>query len=279
MPYAALSVGERDAPPEISLELDSPELALAYDRLSDRQFNHGKVLIAALWPRLGERVLDVGCGTGRLGAYVAGLLGPEGSVVGIDPLPLRVRLALGRHERFEALVGRGEQLPFAAASFDAAYLNSVLHWIDDKQQALSELARVLRKGARLAVNSADADRPHQSGQLVRDAMIAEGLYDAAHASALSTHYRVNARALLFLLRTAGFVNVQVRAHTFIDRIDGVDDVFAWSSSSSFGNFLAGLDDRQRARVRARLSRVLATMRGPEGILLERHLVFATAQRP
>ena len=77
----------------ISLELDSPELAATYDETSLRQFNHGKLLIAALRPRPGERVLDVGCGTGRLGAYVADLVAPDGEVVGIDPLPLRIDLA------------------------------------------------------------------------------------------------------------------------------------------------------------------------------------------
>jgi len=79
----------------VSLDLDSPELAATYDQVSVRQFNHGKVLIGALGIKPGERVLDVGCGTGRLGAYVAGLVAPAGSVVGVDPLPLRVALGHG----------------------------------------------------------------------------------------------------------------------------------------------------------------------------------------
>ena len=62
----------------VSLELDSPELAATYDQTSLRQFNHGKVLIQALDPKSGERVLDIGCGTGRLGEHVANLVGPTG---------------------------------------------------------------------------------------------------------------------------------------------------------------------------------------------------------
>jgi 2-polyprenyl-3-methyl-5-hydroxy-6-metoxy-1,4-benzoquinol methylase len=77
-------------PRAVSFELDSPELASTYEQVSTRQFNHGKLLIASLAPRPGERVLDVGCGTGRLGDYVAQLVAPCGEVLGVDPLPLRV---------------------------------------------------------------------------------------------------------------------------------------------------------------------------------------------
>ena len=57
-------------PSDVSLALDSHELASTYERVSTRQFDHGKVLIAALGPRPGERALDIGCGTGRLGTLV-----------------------------------------------------------------------------------------------------------------------------------------------------------------------------------------------------------------
>jgi len=279
--YAELSRGKTatETRPQISLELDSRELALTYDLVSDRQFEHGKVLVAALRLKPGERVLDVGCGTGRLGAYVAEQVAPHGQVYALDPLPLRVELATGRHEGLYASVGRGEDLSaFASDSFDAAYLNSVLHWIDDKALALAEVARVLRPGGRLAVNSADADRPHQSGQLIREALRELGMHAAARLSALGTRYRVNARALSRLLRDAGFVNSQVQAHTFVDAIRDVDDVFAWSQSSSFGNFLSALSVAERARVRDHLARKLERMRDHGQVELERYLVFASAQK-
>jgi len=263
----------------VSLQLDSPELASTYEQVSVRQFNHGKVLVASLKLQPGERVLDVGCGTGRLGEYVANLVAPSGRVLGIDPLPLRIEIAAAKHPLFEASVGRAEDLSaFGDASFDAVYLNSVFHWVSDKEKALREIFRVLKPGGRFAVNSADAERAHQSAQLVREAVLEEGLTDAAAASGFGTNYRVSAAALARLLEGAGFSAVSVRGHTFVDDVRDVDDLFAWSSSSSFGNFLSDLDNAQRARVRKRLSHKLDGLRTKEGIKLERHLVFASGEK-
>jgi arsenite methyltransferase len=262
----------------VSLNLDSAALASTYDEVSVRQFNHGKILIAELALKSGERVLDIGCGTGRLGAYVADLVVPQGEVLGIDPLPLRIDLAARKNPRFKASVGRAEDLSaFAEASFDAAYANSVFHWVADKPKALREARRVLKSGGRFGVNSANADRLHQSATLVQEAVLEEGLEhsDAAHAA--GTHYRVNASELERLLKDAGFQDIRVTPHTFIDEVSGADDVFAWSKSSSFGNFLSDLEPTQLARVRERLSKKLEALRTPSGIKLERYLVFATAR--
>jgi arsenite methyltransferase len=264
----------------VSLSLDSEELANTYERVGTRQFEHGKILIDALAPASGERALDVGCGTGRLGAEVARRVAPGGSVIGIDPLPLRVEIASGKHPAFRAVVGQAEDLSqFEDGSFDFVYMNSVLHWIEDKARALGELHRVLRAGGRVGVNSADARRPHQSAELARRAARAAGFGDAAVANAFGTTYRVDGEALARLLVSAGFVDVDVAEHTFVDTLSGADDLLAWSQSSSFGNFLAGASSEQVERLRAALELELEALRTPRGIRLERYLVFATARRP
>jgi arsenite methyltransferase len=101
----------------------------------------------------------------------------------------------------------------------------------------------------------------------------------AAANGFGTNFRVTGPELQGLLGDAGFEDVQVSPHTFVDDLAGVDDLIAWSTSSSFGNFLSDLDGEQRGRVRDRLARKLETRRTKDGLRLERYLVFAIARKP
>src|SRR5262249_44510899 len=76
-----------------SFAYDNRYLAETYDRLSDMQFEAGKQLVRHFGDLDGARVLDVGCGTGRLARWMVELVGPGGSVVGIDPLAERISIA------------------------------------------------------------------------------------------------------------------------------------------------------------------------------------------
>ncbi|MFL9829074.1 class I SAM-dependent methyltransferase, partial [Rhodoplanes sp. SY1] len=110
MTIPSLSADPRPAG-TVNLALDSPDLAATYDRTSDPQFKHGLALIEPLSIAPGERVLDLGAGTGRLAAHVADLVGPSGNVTAVDPLPLRIEHARAKGRgNIEALVGRAEDL-------------------------------------------------------------------------------------------------------------------------------------------------------------------------
>jgi SAM-dependent methyltransferase len=92
-----------------------------------------------------ERVLDLGCGTGRLTACLQ-----AATVVGID----RARGMLGQARLRGLMLVRGDvqALPFAAASFDAAVSTDSVFAGLDWERAFGECARVLRGGAPLVVH-------------------------------------------------------------------------------------------------------------------------------
>lgn len=265
--------------PAISFEHDTPELAEIYDQTSDRQFEHGKnVLIASLDLQPGEDVLDVGAGTGRLAEHVASIVGPSGRVVAVDPLPLRVDLARRRaNGRFEVGVAQAEDLSaFADESFDAVYLNSVFHWIEDKPRALAEARRVLRKGGRIALNTQNPDRPHELRHLIGEAVVAAGLPFSAEQ--VQPTVGVPRTELEPLLTAAGFVDYAATLHSFDSLYSEVDELIALSTSSSFGNFLAVLSDEERARLRLAIEQLVEPKRASGGFRLTRYLTFLTARK-
>jgi ubiquinone/menaquinone biosynthesis C-methylase UbiE len=101
----------------------------------------------------GERVLDLGSGSGMDAFAAAVQVGPQGSVVGVDITPEQLRKAerLARDEHVSFRRARIEALPFDAGSFDVVISNGVVNLSSDKRRAFAEAARVLRPGGRLAL--------------------------------------------------------------------------------------------------------------------------------
>jgi ubiquinone/menaquinone biosynthesis C-methylase UbiE len=115
--------------------------------------HRGTVELAGIRP--GERILDVGCGPGRLALVAATTAGPRSEVCGIDPAPEMVELARRRAARarvparFE--VGVIEALPFPDEHLDVVLSSLMLHHLPDelKRRGLAEIHRVLKPAGRL----------------------------------------------------------------------------------------------------------------------------------
>jgi ubiquinone/menaquinone biosynthesis C-methylase UbiE len=122
-------------------------------------------LLEALAPQPGEIVLEVGPGTGYYTLTVA----PAVERLHIFDLQQQMldhtmrRAAQAGLDNVEPRQGDAHSLPYADATFDAAYLVTVLGEIPDQEAALRELRRVLRPGGRVVVGELFGD-PHMVGE-------------------------------------------------------------------------------------------------------------------
>ena len=118
-----------------------------------------------LAPKPGQRVLEVGPGTGYYALNVAGWLEPDGALEVLDVQQemldhtMRRAHALGI-SNIVPTPGDAQALPYPDGYFDAAYLVATLGEVPDKGRALSELRRVLERGGRLVVGEVLLD-PHR----------------------------------------------------------------------------------------------------------------------
>lgn len=263
-----------------TLVLDTPELAQKYEVLSDKQFEHGKLLIADLALQPGERVLDVGSGTGRLAVYAADLVGAAGSVVGVDPLPLRIEIAERKSRDIPNLhfaVASAEDLSrFPDDHFDVVYLNSVFHWLADKRTALREIARVLKRGGRLALTSASKEQPHTLQIVLKELFEQDPFRHFDGNASDSPGFKLDVNETRSLLAEAGFNVISSEIKTFVDYFDEPHTVIDFSASSSFGNFLSALPEPIKQQANLAIQLILDRYRTPKGIELTRNLIFTLA---
>jgi trans-aconitate 2-methyltransferase len=127
--------------------------AAAYDDLSDPMFEWGMAVLETLPLKGGERVLDAGCGSGRLTEELLGRL-PAGEVVALDSSPEMLEQARQRLSRFgerveyvEASLQDFELADFKSANpVDGIFSNAVFHWVPDHAAMFRCLHAALKPG-------------------------------------------------------------------------------------------------------------------------------------
>jgi trans-aconitate 2-methyltransferase len=161
--------------------------AAKYHRISDPQLAWGRTIAARLAPVAGERILDLGCGTGRLTEEIAAT--PGIFVVGLDRSAAMLQEAAARHERGQTSISDssrnsgpivalsppaapkwgqtpaldsystlayvqadGVALPFVEA-FDAVFSAATFHWIPDHDRLFATIHLALKKGGRLVAQA------------------------------------------------------------------------------------------------------------------------------
>jgi len=155
---------------EAEQEFELPAVARGLDfneataRMLERMYKtpevelHRALVLHSMALRAGEVVLDVGSGPGFLAENMAAIVGSSGVVSGIDQSEPMVALARERcrdQDWVDIQVGEATGLPYQDGIFDAAVATQVYEYVEDVDQALRELFRVLRPGGRAFVVDTD----------------------------------------------------------------------------------------------------------------------------
>ncbi|HEX5589757.1 MAG TPA: methyltransferase domain-containing protein, partial [Candidatus Limnocylindrales bacterium] len=168
--------------------------ARTYDRIADPMHRWGLEVLDRLPLRGDERVLDAGCGSGRVTEALAERL-PRGRVVALDASPAMLDEARRRLARF------GDRIEFVHADLgrpipildpvDAILSTATFHWVPDHDALFRNLAAVLRPGGRLVAQCGGAGNIEGLRRIVRT--VGDG-FDAARnfATPLATAARLDA---------------------------------------------------------------------------------------
>jgi ubiquinone/menaquinone biosynthesis C-methylase UbiE len=266
-----------------SFAYDSRELAETYDRLSDLQLESGEELVRRMGDLDGARVLDVGCGTGRLARWIASdVVGPSGRVVGVDPLAERIAIARAhaRDVRFE--VAQAEDLGgFESGSFDAVCMSSVFHWVMDKPRALAETRRVLRPGGRLGVTTISRELG-SAGTLT--SALTQLLERAPYAGRVGRSELAPARPgltvteLVTTVLAAGLELSELHVEPRRWRCASGEELALFLESSSFGNLFRIVPEELRGALRVDLVETFEARKLGGEIVVKDWITFLVATR-
>ena len=198
----------------------------------------------------GERILDVGTGTGSLAGAVEAAF-PEARVVGIDPSEAFVAHATqGARGTFE--VGNAQALRFEDASFDHGMSMLVLNFIPDHEKALAEMRRVTRPQGVVSACVWDYAEGMAMLRVFWDEVVA---LDPAMEPKDERHMKLCRQGQLGALwKKAGFADVQERAIVIDTAFDSFDDYWGpfLAGVGPGGAYVASLSEDRRKALEARL---------------------------
>jgi len=130
----------RQPPDDVQNQWDTS----TYDEAHSFVYEYGEDVVELLDPQAGERILDIGCGTGHLTAEIAG---SGANVVGLDQSDDMVEAARERYSDCEFVCTDAREVSFDEP-FDAVFSNAALHWIPEQDAVVDSVVDALRPGGR-----------------------------------------------------------------------------------------------------------------------------------
>ena len=207
-----------------------------YDEKHAFVFKYGKDLVDVLKPQPGERILDLGCGTG----YLTNIIASSGAaVVGIDSSLEMISKAKLQYPELKFKVQSATEFHFDE-HFDAIFSNAVLHWVLEKEKAIECMYRNLKRSGRIVLEMGGKHNVEKIINALQNSLINHGF---AEQAAGELWYFPSISEYTSLLEKRGF-RVTYAAHfnretILSDTENGIKDWVKMFGSS----FLKGIDEK------------------------------------
>ena len=228
----------------------------------------------------GDRVLDVGCGTGIVARRAAPMVAPDGAVVGLDPnegmLAVARTATQGEAESIEWRRGEAAEIPFPDGSFDVVVSQQALQFVTDPAAAFREIRRVLDPDGRVGLA---VWRPIEFNRIY--ATVADALErhvsDEAAAMMRSPFSSWDVSELRGIVREAGFPDVTVTIGIGSMRYPSAGELIRRESASSpLAGPLAALSRDARDALVEDVGEALDAYTDDEGIVVPMETFLVTA---
>ncbi len=228
--------------------------AEAYERFMGRWSRRlAPLLVEFAEVRDGDRVLDVGCGSGSLAGVLVELMA-RSEVVGVDPASSSIEYAARQladpRVRFE--VGDAQNLPYPNASFDQCLSLLVVNHVPDPSRVVAEMRRVTRPGGRVAAAVWDYGDGMRMLRIFWDAVVA--LDPGAQRLHQGNMPLCREGELAALWIQSGFQEVEETSLDISTRFSSFDDYWSpfLAGVSVSGTYIDGLPAAGQQRLRDRL---------------------------
>jgi SAM-dependent methyltransferase len=241
------------------------EAALVYEQLFvPAEFRDWAPLVAdAAGLDIGQKVLDVACGTGVLTKTAAARVGRAGLVAAVDLDPGMLAVASRSDHRIAWCRATAESLPYPDAMFDAVVSQFGLMFVRDRSRAVREMLRVLAPGGRLA--AAVWDTLDRTPAYATFADMLERLVGAEAASALRAPFALGERAALSaIFAEAGAQETTITTHVLRARFPDVRTMIDAELKGWMPMAGVPLTADQVSRIVAEAERRLAPHTTPDG---------------
>jgi SAM-dependent methyltransferase len=220
----------------------------------------------------GDRVLDVACGTGFVGARV----NPGCKITGIDVNEGMLAVAR-QNNNIDWHLGSATELPFNDASFDVVLCQQGLQYFPDRIAAVKEMARVLTPGGRISLNVWGPIERQPFHAALLDAIIV--YLGEEHKAVFDLAFSLNTTQELHALAdAAGLKNAHVRfEHRTIRHPDRSELIAGFMTSTPIATQFSALPDHRRKKFVEHASNRLAAYMDDAGLAspMENHFLFAT----